>query len=305
MADKKISQLPVGEINSNSIFPIVSDGITSRVSFDDMADAFGGGGGSQTLDQVLGQGSVATGKTITITETITSGDDVETYTTIIGSEGGLETRLNANYDGDLYNVVRYFDANGVSCREYKLEDELSEGDKSGGWSTDGGNYGFNEVFLAEGGFPQQKGNSLDFRCYDNPDGNYGATFRFPYKNTPSSNTFTLAIIENLPQIFKGVFNQEGTNDPVVQEFYNNTILTTYNFTRTNIGVYALQVSGNYLAYINVSQNVLDAESRVHAYTDYEPKSNQTSFYIYTYSEGVFSDDVVLNMALEIGLKENV
>ncbi len=39
MADKKISQLPNGNIEPNSIFPIVTSGITSKTSFTDLVDA--------------------------------------------------------------------------------------------------------------------------------------------------------------------------------------------------------------------------------------------------------------------------
>ncbi len=43
MADKKISQLPSGNLTSESIFPIVTDGITSQTTFGDIQDAIGGG----------------------------------------------------------------------------------------------------------------------------------------------------------------------------------------------------------------------------------------------------------------------
>jgi len=58
MADKKISQLPQGVINSNSIFPLLSNGVTSQVSYDDMATAFSssGGSGSQDFQETLENG---------------------------------------------------------------------------------------------------------------------------------------------------------------------------------------------------------------------------------------------------------
>ena len=39
MADKKISQLPDGEITSDSIFPIVTNGVTSKTNFTELKEA--------------------------------------------------------------------------------------------------------------------------------------------------------------------------------------------------------------------------------------------------------------------------
>ncbi len=56
MTDKKISQLPNGNIDENSIFPIVTSGVTSQTTFADLVDSldpfFSGGDGNlqQTLD---------------------------------------------------------------------------------------------------------------------------------------------------------------------------------------------------------------------------------------------------------------
>ena len=36
MSDKKTSQLPIGQILQNTIFPIVSLGVTSKTSFNDI-----------------------------------------------------------------------------------------------------------------------------------------------------------------------------------------------------------------------------------------------------------------------------
>lgn len=264
MADKKISQLPVGEINSTSIFPIVSDGITSRVSFDDMADAFGGGGGSQDFDQVLGEGNI-TAK--------------EFYNELI-LEGGVKM-LAGVFTG---NTNDQSPVNGIRLDLDVIEPGLFV------------QMGFG---IGEGPFIQvdynEGGETETIRKY----------FYFDFQTETDNNGQRILTDKDLQKIYKGVFNQEGTNEPVIQEFYNNTNFSTFNFYRSDVGVYAIQVSGNYLAYINVGQNVLDAESRVHAYTSYEPKSNETSFYIYTYSEGVLSDNVVTNMFFEIGLKEIV
>ena len=60
MADKKISQLPSGNLDANSIFPIVTNGITSQTSFSDVVEAldpyFSGGG--QDLQGVMTEGSL-------------------------------------------------------------------------------------------------------------------------------------------------------------------------------------------------------------------------------------------------------
>ncbi len=60
MADKKISQLPSGNLDANSIFPIVTNGITSQTSFSDLVEAldpyFSGGG--QDLQGVMTEGSL-------------------------------------------------------------------------------------------------------------------------------------------------------------------------------------------------------------------------------------------------------
>jgi len=43
MADAKISQLPVGTLTPESIFPIVAEGVTSQITFADIQDAIGTG----------------------------------------------------------------------------------------------------------------------------------------------------------------------------------------------------------------------------------------------------------------------
>ncbi len=60
MADKKISQLPLGILNSGTVFPIVSSGITSQTTFGDIQNAIGGSGGADTY--VTG-GTYSTGTT--------------------------------------------------------------------------------------------------------------------------------------------------------------------------------------------------------------------------------------------------
>ena len=53
MSDKKISQLPNGNIEPNSIIPIVTLGVTSQTTFTDLVEAlepyFSGGTGGDTL----------------------------------------------------------------------------------------------------------------------------------------------------------------------------------------------------------------------------------------------------------------
>lgn len=54
MADAKISQLPVGTLTPESIFPIVSEGVTSQITFADIQDAIGTGSSSTKLIVPIG-----------------------------------------------------------------------------------------------------------------------------------------------------------------------------------------------------------------------------------------------------------
>ena len=61
MADKKISQLPEGNITPETIFPIVTSGVTSQTTFADIQSAIGStSGGTQTFQQVLENGNTST-----------------------------------------------------------------------------------------------------------------------------------------------------------------------------------------------------------------------------------------------------
>jgi hypothetical protein len=57
MADKKISQLPQGNLESGTLFPIVTSGITSQTTFGDIQSAIGGGG-TQDLQNVMTVGGL-------------------------------------------------------------------------------------------------------------------------------------------------------------------------------------------------------------------------------------------------------
>jgi hypothetical protein len=122
---------------------------------------------------------------------------------------------------------------------------------------------------------------------------------------PDPDFYTLATTDDLPKIFKGVFNQTGTASPVVQEYYNNTGYTFSNWQRFNDGSYALSVARNgaSFSYINVGQNYTDGElSKTSAYTTFNAKTGNQDYYVYTYDDGILSDSIAYNMFIEIGLK---
>lgn len=129
------------------------------------------------------------------------------------------------------------------------------------------------------------------------------------KKTGYKGEFNLTkFVENLisqsptPLIFKGVFNQTGITDPDVEEYFNNTGYVFTNWTRISEGYYRLSVNGNLASYINVGQNYLDPDSKIIASTGFNVKLGVTDYYVYTYSNGVLSDNVPYNMFIEIGLK---
>lgn len=265
MADKKISQLPVGGINPNSIFPIVTDGITSKVSFDDMADAFGGSGSSQTFDQVLGKGNVTT---------------KEFYNQYI-HESGIKMLA-----GVFTGSTNPFPINGVKI-------DFSDVNPNQFITM-----GFG---IGEGPFIQ-----VDYNQGDETE-TKTKYFYFEFDFNDTQNGHRILTDKDIQPIYKGIFNQEGTNDPVITEFSNNTQFPSFPFTRANEGVYSCQITGNHIAYINVGQNILSGvninNTMITANTGYDPKGDQTYFYIYTYSDGILSDNVVANMFFEIGVKE--
>lgn len=122
---------------------------------------------------------------------------------------------------------------------------------------------------------------------------------------PTASLYTLATTDDLPKVFKGVFNQTGTASPVVQEYYNNTGYDFTNWARTTDGAYFLSVvrNGASFSYINVGQNYLDGElSKTSAYTLLNPKTGYQDYYVYTYDDGTLSDSIAYNMFIEIGLK---
>jgi hypothetical protein len=122
---------------------------------------------------------------------------------------------------------------------------------------------------------------------------------------PDPVLYTLSTLDDLPKVFKGVFNQTGTASPVVQEYYNNTGYDFTNWSRGSDGVYTLSVDGNgaSFSYINVGQNYFDGElSKTSAYTAFNYKSGNQDYYVYTYDDGTLSDSIAYNMFIEIGLK---
>jgi hypothetical protein len=69
MADKKISQLPIGAINSDTIFPFVTSGITSQNTFENIASALepyfsGGSSDTPSLQDVVDVNNTLTDNTI-------------------------------------------------------------------------------------------------------------------------------------------------------------------------------------------------------------------------------------------------
>jgi len=134
-------------------------------------------------------------------------------------------------------------------------------------------------------------------------------FKLPFEKEnpsyPGSNLYTLATTDDLPKIFKGVFNQTGDQDPDVQEYYNNTGYEFTNWSRVQTGIYSLSVTRNgaSFSYINVGQNYLNTElSKTTSWTFYNYKTGYQEYSIYTYVDGVLSDSVAYNMFIEIGLK---
>lgn len=129
------------------------------------------------------------------------------------------------------------------------------------------------------------------------------------KKTGYKGEFNLTkFVENLiaqsstPLIFKGVFNQTGIDDPDVEEYFNNTNYVFTNWTRISEGFYNLSITGNLSSYINVGQNYLDPNDKIIALNGFNVKTGKTDYSIYTYSNGVPSDNVPYNMFIEIGLK---
>jgi hypothetical protein len=131
---------------------------------------------------------------------------------------------------------------------------------------------------------------------------------------PETDSYTLSTTDDLPKIFKGVFNQTGSGTsgssgllsrPVVQEYYNNTGYEFTNWERTSTGVYFLSVeliNGASFSYINVGQNYLEGLSKTSAVTYFNAKSDRQDYYVYTFDDGVPSDSIAYNMFIEIGLK---
>jgi len=162
MANKKISDLPIGNLTSASIFPIVAEGVTSQVTFEDIQNGLSGGTSSGNsyvrgweTDNEIGN-SINLGKgigKITLTQNSNA----------IIAVGG------ANLDGDnigsagynnLFTVIlsdgtrRYIEfsfidsTNGTISSVYYDNQSASQEDTL--WIQDSGDYEYYPYFISEG-----------------------------------------------------------------------------------------------------------------------------------------------------------
>lgn len=109
MPDKKISQLPVGEFNSSTIFPLVTNGITSQNTYTNLVTSLepyfsGGSGGSQDLQQVLDVGNSATDSVIVLFDN--NGNTV----LIMGGESGYSNTNSDTSEAVGLGSKSYFDS---------------------------------------------------------------------------------------------------------------------------------------------------------------------------------------------------
>ena len=174
--------------------------------------------------------------------------------------------------------------------------------------TNGIQYVLNGVTIATTGFASAELPVIRFSS-NIPELQKELFFSLPFEKEnpsyPTASLYTLATTDDLPKVFKGVFNQTGTASPVVQEYYNNTGYDFTNWARGQDGIYTLSVDGNgaSFSYINVGQNYLGGElSKTIAYTAFNYKSGYQDYYVYTYDDGTLSDSIAYNMFIEIGLK---
>lgn len=128
MANTKISNLPSINVPVNdSVIPIVQSGVTSKISYLDLKNSIGGGGGSSDLATTLGIGNTTGGNNITLTSgdliNSSSGDSIFNLRAaatdsfwFLGNDasGGALTGPfgsivygNATEAALLYNVTRY------------------------------------------------------------------------------------------------------------------------------------------------------------------------------------------------------
>ena len=276
MANSKISQLPNGNLTSSTIFPIVTNGITSKTTFSEIQSAIGSGG-SQNLQSVLDNGNTATFN-------ITGNQGVTNYDI---TEYGFAVNQTLNNNNSIVFVVGGEFGLGGSVLTYDNGVAINS------------NFILNsspKLSLSEEDNIQKNTTTLEFKkpLYSN------CTILIPTKTT---GTYTLATLDDIDLVYKGIFNQTGLDNPNVTEFSNRTTFSGFNFTRISEGVYTTNISGNYMAYINVSQNVLNVSDKIIAYTTYNQKTNNTEFFINTYSNDVLSDNVAYNTYFEIGIRE--
>ena len=112
MADKKISELPFGQLDSNSIIPIVNAGTTSQTTFGNMLSQIpGGGGGAQLisctkseLDVLVTNNSLSVGATYEISGVHpTLYDDGNSSGTTIFLQALTTNKLSLEGSGLFYN----------------------------------------------------------------------------------------------------------------------------------------------------------------------------------------------------------
>ena len=161
MADKKISQLPSGNLDSNTLFPIVSSGVTSQTTLGDLQSAIGG---SSVISYVTGwEVERSLGNTITIglgkgKIRLTNGS-----AEIIGLDGvdfTDETTLDSpfyQYEATVVlpnNTKRYISLDGHTDSTHGMLNSIYSGNQynnylSNVWVDETGDYTYYPYFIPE------------------------------------------------------------------------------------------------------------------------------------------------------------